>query len=347
MAQQQWSGQGLGGAVSNSASQLLFSSSNTVIQWNQNASSSAALLFGTGASAGSWEWSMNATADSGANVKLYATSHATKPGLLEFRSSAVVRNTFDLASNTATFGGNTSVALSQNSQTSFSVVNTNAGASAVAKLLLTSDAGSIDIRADSTALGADVRMLFGSGFTGGTSIEVLGANPFTIKTNAITGLSVSGAQIVSIPVQLIAHGTSTNDSAASGYIGEYIESLITTLTTIPDTSGTYGDLTTITLTAGDWDITACVDLEGNGGTVTSIVFGISQTTGNSSTGLVLGVNQGDFSSTLVTSGGREFYSIPSYRQSLATSTAIYFKYQLAYAVATPKYKCRISARRVR
>lgn len=85
-------------------------------------------------------------------------------------------------------------------------------------------------------------------------------------------------------------GTTTNDNGGAGKVGEYIES-----TGSPSfanfTTNTYADVATITLTAGDWDVSGQVFMDRNGATVTSIQagVGISGTSGNSSTGLVNGV----------------------------------------------------------
>lgn len=139
-------------------------------------------------------------------------------------------------------------------------------------------------------------------------------------------------------------GTATNDSAASGYIGEIVSSAITTVTNAP-TSGNFGDLTSISLTAGDWD----VGLQGHwrvNANVTSVLIGLGTVAGNDSTGLIIGSNQAVSTKTF-TAGGVEPLSITPYRVSLSATTTYYYKYNATYTGVTPDLRGIISARRVR
>ena len=51
-------------------------------------------------------------------------------------------------------------------------------------------------------------------------------------------------------------GTDTNDAAAAGYIGEYVEGTLASGSATSLTTNTYKTVTSISLTAGDWDVTA-------------------------------------------------------------------------------------------
>lgn len=138
-------------------------------------------------------------------------------------------------------------------------------------------------------------------------------------------------------------GSKTNDSAAAGKVGEYVQSVITSNTNFP-TSGQWGDLTNISLTAGDWDVVVALNMVNNGATVTDAYIGQSATSGNSTPG-----NSGDTYlpiklATAVTPGGG---CLSAMRVSLSGTTTIYFKYFANYSVATPQANGRISARRVR
>jgi hypothetical protein len=144
-----------------------------------------------------------------------------------------------------------------------------------------------------------------------------------------------------------AKGTTTNNSAASGYIGEYIESVVGVISA--PTSTQYGDLTSISLTAGDWDVTAVTMFNSNGATWSACGNGISVTSGNSGTGLVLGSNRlgSNFASSSTTPIAQSSV-IPSYRMSLSSTTTVYLKFTATYSAGTPQtYGGRISARRVR
>jgi hypothetical protein len=153
------------------------------------------------------------------------------------------------------------------------------------------------------------------------------------STIALQGLTVSSLTVTN---QSQIKGTSTNDTAVAGYIGEYVESLFTGVA--PPTTGHTKDATSLSLTAGDWDVTLCGELLGN---AAEWWFGISTTSGDSTTGLVLGQNSGDFQGLTVS-----YICVSSYRMSLASTTTIYAKHYLVYS-GTPNVQGRLSARRVR
>jgi hypothetical protein len=163
-------------------------------------------------------------------------------------------------------------------------------------------------------------------------------------TQTITGYKTfSNPLIVSSGIV----GTTTNDSAAVGFVGEYISSATAGAINAP-TSAEFGDLVSISLTAGDWDVTGTIHWDGNGATWSRGQIGISATSGNSTTGQVIGTNRflNSFadSATAITS---IMMCVPSYRVSLATTTTIYLKYAASYSAGTPQAQGRISARRVR
>lgn len=139
-------------------------------------------------------------------------------------------------------------------------------------------------------------------------------------------------------------GTATNDNAPTGRLGEYLSSSDLVGKNFP-TSAQYGDFVQISLTPGDWDVSAVLDVAYISGAVTQVRMGISTTSGNSSTGL----NEGDnFVLGLGPTATNNFtFSIPSYRISLAATTIHYFKYYAVYTVGAPLGVGRISARRVR
>lgn len=145
-------------------------------------------------------------------------------------------------------------------------------------------------------------------------------------------------------------GTNTNDSAATGFVGEYISSERTTNQAAGSTnvwvdvhaSGTGNG---ITLTAGDWDVTGIVTMSG---AVTGTLFaiGIGTAANNSATGLVFGVNYVE-TPTMSTAASGIGLSVPTWRVSVASSTTYYLKALVAYTGGTPQLRGRISARRVR
>lgn len=140
-------------------------------------------------------------------------------------------------------------------------------------------------------------------------------------------------------------GTTTNDAAAAGMVGEYIESVITDSTAFPS-SGHMGDLTHIHLTAGDWDVTAFLYcIKGATTVLTYWAAGVTQVSGDSFAGIVAAKNYA-LGATLTPSleGG---VGVPTHRISLASETDIYLKYYAEFTTSTLAAKGYISARRVR
>lgn len=174
------------------------------------------------------------------------------------------------------------------------------------------------------------------------------ANRVAVWQDGTTLTSISGftndGTTFTVPQVLTAKGTATNNDAAAGYIGEYLESTVVVDTDF-GTTGQYFDLTSKSLTAGDWDVSLLVRVNPNSGTITTpLEIGISTTTGNSSTGLsavnTFRINT-PASTTTTTSG-----AVPVYRMSLAATTTVYAK-MFSNFTGSPKYQCRLSARRVR
>jgi hypothetical protein len=147
-------------------------------------------------------------------------------------------------------------------------------------------------------------------------------------------------------------GTTTNDNAAAGFVGEYIESNNSSSTlgsganSMPATT-VIGCDQSIALTAGDWDISSLLLVRQNGATVTSPPeMWISTTSGNSATGRLYGSNFAGSNETAPTLGLWSL-SVPGYRVSLSGSATYYLKCRMSYSAGTPQYHHRISARRVR
>ncbi len=138
-------------------------------------------------------------------------------------------------------------------------------------------------------------------------------------------------------------GSTTNSTPAAGFVGEVISSAVASvnfgLTTV------YGDLTSILLTAGVWDLSAMMQAINNGNTWTNCLVGISTVTGNFSSGLTAGQTMAAM--FLPTSGTDSAGSIAPFRVSLSASTTYYLKFRGAYTGgSTPTANGRIQATRV-
>lgn len=149
-------------------------------------------------------------------------------------------------------------------------------------------------------------------------------------TNGITGPATK--EIV---------GTTTNDSAAAGYVGEYIESIASGVS-LSLSGGGGNNVTTISLTAGDWDVTLACYIDTSGATVTTSQITISKYSGSDNTDRVYGSN---WLFTFLT--GSVSGVVPPYRVSISSTTTVYAKWAGSYSGSTPTMSCRLSARRVR
>lgn len=232
-----------------------------------------------------------------------------------------------------------------------------------AQSLLTSVAGTNTITAALTpvalaAYGTGQQFVFvpANTNTGATTLNIdsLGAkNVFFIGAACVGGelrasvpvlVEYDGTQFNILGPNSVTKGTTTNNSAGAGLVGEYVESVSSAGTNFPATAN-WGDLTSISLTAGDWDVTFTALASLSGATQTDWRIGISTTSGNSSAGLVTGSNT--LQSTAPTASANNSLTIASYRQSLSGTTTVYAKYFATFSAGTPQAYGRLSARRVR
>lgn len=217
-----------------------------------------------------------------------------------------------------------------------------------------------DISADATFAYLQGTQTFSGAKTFSSTLTMSGAT-IAMGSNKITGLangttsgdaiafgqSFTSGQITFSPTTTGIKGTTTNDNAAAGNVGEYIEATVSNQNY--GTNNQWADITSISLTAGDWDVTLITNNYRNTSTqaqFTLTEIGISTTTGNSSTGLIVGSNQIDYSNG--TTGIEEIgLTIAGYRQSLSATTTIYGKVFGSYSAGQPKIWARLSARRIR
>lgn len=165
------------------------------------------------------------------------------------------------------------------------------------------------------------------------------ANDFRISANSTDVIIAKSSGVAVL-------GTNTNNNATSGFVGETVSSTAAA-TNFPATTN-FGDLTSISLTAGDWLISIFTNFQTNLATTSQFTVGISTTTGNSSTGLTLGDNE---ATTIIGSGDATIttrpIAIPFYRASLTGTTTYYLKYSATFSAGTPALSGRITALRIR
>ena len=142
-------------------------------------------------------------------------------------------------------------------------------------------------------------------------------------------------------------GTTTNDNAAAGNVGEYVESVVAIGSAVALTTSTAANITSISLTAGDWDVDALAYFVPNAATVNTTEacsIGTVSATLDGTAGRVQAVT---IPTAGITGGSGHSCSIPPYRFSLSATTTIFL---VAFAVFTTNTNAafgRLAARRVR
>lgn len=138
-------------------------------------------------------------------------------------------------------------------------------------------------------------------------------------------------------------GTTTNNNAATGDVGEYITGS-GTIGVSTGTSGQFQDITSISLTAGDWDVRALSRVR-TATAASDFQLAISQYSGNTTTDHVSSNNVA-FQTTTNTQDWA--IGIPVTRLSLSATTTIYLKANFATVDGgTQVLSAYINARRVR
>lgn len=169
--------------------------------------------------------------------------------------------------------------------------------------------------------------------------------PNIVYRNPITKeLSIAAASLTTNAIV----GTSTNDNATAGNIGEEISTGVSTYTNYT-TTATYQAIDSITLTAGDWDISALGTFSSNGATITGAsdaIFVIS-TTRASATGSTEGQSIVYVPQAALLGTNHESVTIAPYRVSLTGSTKYYLNTQATFTLGNPQYVGSLRARRMR
>lgn len=162
----------------------------------------------------------------------------------------------------------------------------------------------------------------------------------TPAAGAFTTLSNSGLHTPTGGIK----GRSTAANATAGNVGEYVESIVTAVAAAATT--VYQDLTTISLTAGDWDVTLHVESNFTAASTTQFFGGISTgTAGNAFSDGVQGSNRFNLSTGGVGVSAVTL-SVPNLRLSLSATTTVMAKTYYVYSAGAPTTSGRLSARRV-
>jgi len=134
-------------------------------------------------------------------------------------------------------------------------------------------------------------------------------------------------------------GTGTNDNASSGFVGQLVSSVIAFASAVSLSSGSDSNVTSISLTAGDWDVWGNISLTAN--IAMSSGFGWISTTSATTPDVSLYVGLSNQNAPFMG------FSVPSQRFSFSTTTTVYLSTQCSFASGTGSACGGIYARRRR
>lgn len=138
--------------------------------------------------------------------------------------------------------------------------------------------------------------------------------------------------------------TTTNDSATSGQLGEYITATVATGASVSLTTATAANVVSLSLTAGDWDVTGVAGYTIGSGTVTTLLQQGISTNGTPTLG-----SQGTYTAwpmQLGTAGDAQIMT-PVVRVSLSATTTVYLVIKSSFTTNTLNAYGFLRARRVR
>jgi hypothetical protein len=173
----------------------------------------------------------------------------------------------------------------------------------------------------------------------------------TATTNGSGQITTNGTDISWYPAYNIPQGqipgTTSNSSAAAGNVGEFISSTLVVGSCTALTTGTAKTITSVSLTAGDWDVNGVAAyLPANTTTTTNLSGSISivNNTLDTTTGNFIGQNT---PATTYNGATQAQVSISPIRYSLAATTTVYLIGFSNFATSTNCGFGTIRARRIR
>jgi hypothetical protein len=168
----------------------------------------------------------------------------------------------------------------------------------------------------------------------------LSATNLTLVTPTLGGASATSLTFSSTTGIV---GTTTNNNAASGSVGEFISSVIASGSAVTATSNAASDLTSISLTAGDWDVWGNISLVTLGTTPVGLQVWTSTSSATAPDKSLYNGFQ-TLTTSLVAGTG---FSVPYHRYSFASTTTVYISAFLTNSSGNGSICGGIYARRVR
>lgn len=177
-----------------------------------------------------------------------------------------------------------------------------------------------------------------SGAINGTSLGIT-----TAAAAKVTTLVATGTITPSTTSGLV--GTTLGDNAQAGSVGEYVSANLVAGSAIPLTTGTAFNITSISLTAGDWDVWGSLCFTPSGAGVVVWLGSISTTSAT----FPNQPNNGAYISVPAVPSTSIAPTLPTgmTRLNLSSTTIVYLVAQSTFSVATQTAYGFIGARRIR
>lgn len=184
----------------------------------------------------------------------------------------------------------------------------------------------------------------GGPITGSGTITLAGtlavANGGTGSTSGL--VTQSGIGMVASAGQLL--GTNTNDAASAGNVGQFVTSFVAEGSAVSMSTGVNTNITSISLTAGDWDVSGMLLYVGTASGISGYTICATSTTGGVGT---LGQNKNSLAFAGSIASAESGITLPPIRVSLASTTTYYLVGSIGFSGGTATTFGSISARRVR
>lgn len=182
-------------------------------------------------------------------------------------------------------------------------------------------------------------------YTNGSNTNIY-VNLNITNATAATGVSLgTNGQVTcqNIKATNLVAITTTSDNAAAGFLGEFTNSLVAVGSAIALTTTVVSNVTSISLTGGDWDVEGNVNYSSGTATVTGKVAAISSTSAT----LPTDGSEVPNGTQMTLISAKDGTSLPRKRISLSTTTTIYLVAQATFSAGSISAYGQISARRVR
>jgi hypothetical protein len=194
-----------------------------------------------------------------------------------------------------------------------------------------------------SGLGTGIATALGTNVNGSGAISLTTSPTFVTPTlGAATATSLAFSPTTGGLI-----GTTAADSASAGTVGEYIESVIASGSATSLTTSTSKSITSITLTAGDWDVTGSVSFVGTSTTSYTFIQSSLSTTNNTNDITNGRAATQDISAVVPGAGTDYILPIQTCRFNVSGSTTVYLIGTATFTASTCTAYGMIRARRIR